>query len=122
MVDDIFHECYCYDESEPEVSSSVDPLDFISKFNKAEPLGEAFVNGKCYWFAKILEERFKYERPSIMYNPISGHFTTRIKGRFYDINGDVTAENERNSFMWDKLDDPEWKSRIERDCIEYANN
>lgn len=97
-------------------------LDFISRFN--EPTGaarEMFLNGKCYWFAVILSERFKEMHPDIAYNPIDGHFTTRIHGRYYDASGDVTAANKDKSFLWDKLNDQDWKSRITRDCIELVS-
>ena len=69
-------------------------IDFIKRFKGSE---DVFLHGCCYWFARILEERFAYKYcTQIIYAPIEGHFVTRIwnknsPSKLYDIRGDVTA-------------------------------
>lgn len=62
-------------------------LNFIGKFHGSE---DVFLHGCCYWFARILEERFSNYGAILAYEPHEGHFITTIKGRAYDVRGDVT--------------------------------
>lgn len=59
-------------------------LDFIKIF-QSESNKVLFQDTACYWFAKILNERFEYS--SIYYNPHIIHFATKIGGKLYDISG-----------------------------------
>jgi len=78
-------------------------LEFIEKFKQYEQgdvLHRTFTNGYCYYFAIILQERFGGE---ILYDPIEGHFVTRILDDYfgihlYDITGEVT-----NKYDWSIL-------------------
>ena len=61
---------------------------FIQRFESARDM---FLHGCCYWFAHILNERFWLRHDAaILYEPVEGHFITRIDGRYYDVRGDVT--------------------------------
>ena len=65
-------------------------LQFISRFKGSE---RVFLHGCCYWFAQILYTRFDNEfGADIRYEPVEGHFVTQIRGRPYDVRGDVTEE------------------------------
>lgn len=59
-------------------------LQFISKFQTPETR-KVFTQGCCYWFAKILADRFI--DTAIIYNPVLGHFGTEVGGLMYDIEG-----------------------------------
>lgn len=63
-------------------------LDFIKRFEAGTDM---FLHGGCYWFAHILSERFWLTGDvAILYEPVEGHFITRIGGRYYDARGDVS--------------------------------
>lgn len=51
-----------------------------------------FKDVACYWFAKILKERFNYS--SIYYNPNIVHFATEINDTLYDISGIVEDDSD----------------------------
>ena len=67
-------------------------LRFISLFKGAE---DPFLHGCCYWFAAILEARFK---GSVLYASPPGHFVCQILNRLYDVTGDVTEAYDY--FLW----------------------
>lgn len=87
-------------------------LDFIDGFH---PVKKFFLNGYCYWFAKILIERF--HKGMIYYLPIKNHFVVKISEQFFDANG--IAEFDENPMLWSiyKSIEPVEAERIERDCI-----
>ena len=75
-------------------------LKFIEGFKMYDEDGtmeKTFLNGYCYWFARILADRFSSAH--VQYEPIEGHFLTEIGGRLYDIRGDVT-DLYRRSMVW----------------------
>lgn len=95
--------------------------DFIRSFNT--PMGEArdkFLHGKCYWFARILYERFSPEYPCrIMYNQIENHFCCYINGGYYDASGLITDFNKEDWTSWTYhfyFETPD-AIRVVRDCI-----
>ena len=95
-------------------------LKFISRFHGSE---HVFLTGCCYWFAHILDYRFDMEcDPVIMYEPVEGHFVTRIGNRYYDIRGDVT-ELYRGKPMYDMdelaCEDSGLYRRLMRDCRDF---
>lgn len=104
-----------------------DIIHFISKFKDAQ---KCFLNGCCYWFARILFHRFMGEylaTITICYNQVDGHFVTRFFFpmvnivRLFDVRGDVTdLYHDINSFKdideINREDDLLYK-RLERDCI-----
>jgi len=64
-------------------------LEFIFNFKKrnTESLEDTFMNGYCYYFSVILQERFGGE---IVYETIDCHFMLLYRDKLYDIRGDVT--------------------------------
>ena len=53
---------------------------------------------------------------------VENHFVARIKGRLYDVTGDVTEEYKNSVLVaWDQMDkyDSLQKERIVRDCIVF---
>lgn len=97
-------------------------LSFISRFTndgKYQEVIKIFTCGACYWFAKILYERFKqYEwdaNVAIVYDAPVNHFGCRIDGHIYDITGDCTDQYDWK--RWPTFDDISWERRIVRDCI-----
>ena len=90
-------------------------LCFIRQFKNAE---ETFLNGCCYWFAFILQERFG---GTMMYEPVENHFVQEIGGRLYDISGDVTEKYKNSEYLmfWSDMEqyDCLLYKRIVRDCI-----
>ena len=73
------------------------------KGKHVEAMEDVFGHGYCYWFAVILCER------------------VRIKGKFYDITGEVSGEGAER---WSEfvLRDPALRKRLYRDCIWKAKN
>lgn len=97
--------------------TSDEVIDFIDKFKQINPvvIEELFTRGYCYWFAKILADRFNGE---IYYYPIANHFVTNIENIEYDITGYYHSD-EILSYLWSdyyKIDELEY-NRIIRDCI-----
>lgn len=95
-------------------------LSFISRFTndgRYKEVIEVFTCGACYWFAKILYERFKLFSgdAEIVYDPIINHFGCRIGDAVYDITGDCTEQY--NWSEWPMFKDWNWERRIVRDCI-----
>lgn len=63
-------------------------IDFFKQYDKENVLIDTFTKGYCYQFAVILNDRFGGE---IFYEPIEGHFVTKINCKYWDIRGDVTS-------------------------------
>ena len=88
-------------------------LEFI---NRRFPIDCHWTDGNCYWFAKILCDRFP--DLTIDYEVIKGHFIAHDQANniFYDWNGvyvpDFTVYN-LDELRKDSL----WYNRIVRDCI-----
>lgn len=93
--------------------------EFISRFRRLSPRGEVvdvFTGGCCYWFARILCERFD---GVMMYDPVANHFAAGIAGKLYDITGELT--DELHMVPWDEYDfDPTARKRIEEYCIQFT--
>lgn len=106
-----------------------DVLMFIGRFSTnsrgtgyREEVVECFTRGCCFWFAYILKTRFKEAGAEIVIDNTIGHFGTRIRGRVYDITGDVTEGYRGTPYTWepwDELDDDALRARIVRDCIMF---
>lgn len=96
----------------------MDVTNFLRRFHFSTDITDVFSNGCCYWFAKILYDRFSMTHGAIIvYDEVANHFGTKIEGRVYDITGDVTSKYEWKS--WAELDDNLLRSRIIRDCIMF---
>lgn len=93
-------------------------LSFIRRFQEHDRNGDVsdlFLNGCCYWFAKILCDRF--EGGVIVYDPVRNHFAAQIAARFYDITGEIVSGY---SFIpWLMYEDPVHKQRLVKQCINY---
>jgi hypothetical protein len=76
-------------------------IEFIINFKKKHPqeIEDVFLNGYCYWFAKILEIRFGGE---ILYNPKQVHFATLINNQLFDISGYVVFSEDDVWLNWDE--------------------
>lgn len=87
---------------------------FISRFHGTE---DVFLNGCCFWFAKILSIRFPGGR--IVYDSLKGHFLYEYDGTFWDAAGEVPREDPAGLISWDgyKEIDPVHYGRIFRQCI-----
>ncbi len=98
-----------------------DVLGFISRFTRGgqrQEVTEAFTQGCCYWFAKVLELRFG---GVIVYDPVNNHFATQIGHRVYDITGDVTEGFVSPWTAWSTYELGSGCRRgIERDCINFV--
>ena len=118
-----------------------DVLDFIDHFKGSE---NVFLNGCCYWFAKILELRFNDDGylVDIFHDPIENHFIARFikmpmweyEGsngmkraddiRFFDIRGDVTdlynEEGLENVWILEKTDERRW-GKLMCDCRDFID-
>lgn len=96
-------------------------LKFINNFHhNNSQVVENFLLGNCYWFAKILAERFN-PIGIIMYDDILNHFGCRIGNHIYDISGDVSDNYNWKEWESFRLIDPLHTLTIERDCILKAN-
>ena len=104
---------------------------FKNRNGKNNRLGieEFFMNGCCYWFAKILKDRFP--QGIILYDLKNNHFlfyggnSINIKENgVFDIRGEVTEAYlpwilQGAVVEWDKYNDSAHKARIQRDCIVF---
>lgn len=95
-------------------------LSFIEIFKRYPETVDLFTNCACYWFAKILHERF----PSsyIVYNPVDIHFATCINGDVYDITGILETTEYCPWFDWEEYKG--WSldaDEIERTCVLMSN-
>ncbi len=71
-------------------------IEDFKKFGTGKEIIDCFSYGYCYWFARILLERFG--EGEIMYCPVDNHFVYAAFGRVFDITGDCTAKY-RGSYM-----------------------
>ena len=99
-----------------------DVLAFIGRFSHEpdrvrQEVVKTFTSGCCFWFARILVERFFGLSPEIMVDYSNHHFGTRIHGRVYDITGDVTEEH--NWEPWEECNDASLAQRISEECIMF---
>lgn len=105
------------------VASNDDIREFIDMFHQYRDVSHVFTRGCCYWFAKILHDRFP-ESKIIYIDPV--HFVTEINGRLYDITGDVTEKYVGDSYYhlasWDDIPDGLEKDRIISDSILFDND
>lgn len=103
------------------MTTKQDILNFIKEFQNEGTI-EKFSNGCCYWFALILEIRFKdlelNELPCrIMYNQIDGHFACDIDGNLYDITGQIDYNDNWVPWVNWCLSEPSYRQVVVRDCI-----
>ena len=77
---------------------------------------EMWENGNCYYFARILKDRFPYLE--IYYVPAPGHFVAGTGKNFFDIHGEVKVDKTTAKRFKDiQKDDWPWFYRIWRDCV-----
>lgn len=102
----------------PSLISSPDVSAFLRRFHQSDNVTDVFSFGCCYWFAKILFDRFSHlSGTEIMYDEIENHFGTKVGESVYDITGDVTAKYVWKP--WADLNDDLLRKRIIRDCIMF---
>lgn len=90
---------------------------FIDRFTSSghnEEVINAFTNGCCYWFARILASRFG---GTVVYHPVDNHFAAEICGKIYDITGNI---GEKGFLAWSQYNDSAHRARIIRDCILFT--
>ena len=87
-------------------------LDFI---NRRWHRDADWLDGNCYWFARILQLRFPFLE--LYYLPISGHFVCGDDDNFYDWTGIVQLEESPLLFSDLKEQEPDGYNRILRDCV-----
>lgn len=111
---------------------------FIAKFNEGnQDIINFFMNGKCYWFAKVLQERF--DSGNILYNEIDGHFVYYYPASWedenygvnlYDIRGRMKFNNKGElleymrkciNFEYMKSVDKSHYDRLIRDCVNFED-
>ena len=95
--------------------------DFNASFAGCE---ESFLFGNCYWYARILKERFSpWCKTEIMYNQVENHFCcclTNGAGSFLaDIRGVFTTGIPDGWKKWEDyiVEEPIDAARVYRDCI-----
>lgn len=77
---------------------------------------ELFLNGNCYWFARILCERFP--KLKLVYDTAPGHFVAYdAKNQIaYDVTGVYNLVSEPVSLLWIEFNEPGWYQRLMKDC------
>ena len=104
-----------------------DVINFISYFQGSE---DVFLFGCCYWFAHILNERFKQEYITrICHEPIEGHFVTLFIDSndpshymIADIRGDVTNKyKDRELSCLEDIEETDitYYRHLMRDCRDF---
>lgn len=96
-------------------------IKFINQFTdrgRRQEVINTFKYGCCYWFARILYDRFndptKPTEIKIVYTP-DNHFGCKIGAYVYDVTGIVT--NDYNWQDWPVKGDETLTKRLYRDCI-----
>lgn len=91
-----------------------DVLYFIKKFESAQKL---FMEGRCYWFAFILKERFDGK---LMYHQIRNHWACLIDDTLYDVTGQIDSEG---FYPWPDVvtNDDLLYNRLIVQCINYTD-
>ena len=96
-------------------------IDFINRFTdngRKKEVIDTFTNGCCYWFSRILLERFDGAYiAALVYDEVINHFGVEINGEVYDVTGVVT--DKYHWIKWSNLSDDILKRRIIRDCINF---
>ena len=93
---------------------------FNSQFSDCR---DNFLYGNCYWYARILQERFRpWFNTTLMYNPIDNHFCCRFNtkvGVFYVDASGIAASGSDEWQTWAQYihTEPLGAARIYRDCI-----
>lgn len=75
----------------------IDVIKFINGVRN-EGTKDVFLNGYCYWFAFILNNRFP--GGDIVYDPILGHFAYKYRGFIFDIRGIVPKLETKDFILW----------------------
>lgn len=90
-------------------------LQFIVAF---EEMRDGFLNGKCYWFAKILETEFG---GTLYYDDIMNHWATMIDGVLYDASGEISA---KGFMLWSEMEafDKAHYERLKEYCIDFTRS
>lgn len=104
-----------------DIQKNNEVLNFIKRFQNEGTI-KTFTNGCCYWFAKILDERFNFVQSRIMYNEIDNHFATLIGINLYDITGNLGDIRDLKGWedWWYFIGkDKALTERIFRDCIDF---
>ena len=96
---------------------SKDVKDSVTKFIKRRfsSTDANWMNGNCYWFAKILVERFPGLQ--IYYEPIEGHFVAGMGGHYYDYTGEIQKNHKYLALQTIATSDPLWYNKLMKDCI-----
>lgn len=92
--------------------------DVVEFIRRRFPQDCNWLNGNCFFFAKILQSRF--QNGIVLYDVIDGHFVLKIGDLMYDWRGLVEDDGQRHEYVeWDKFAeyDSLQKARIVRDCI-----
>ncbi len=91
----------------------------IKSGERYKEIEELFLQGGCYYFAKLLANKFYGE---VWYLPVDNHFVTLIDGTLYDIGGKVLKGIEV-LYNWDYYQriEPEDAKRVTKNCIEAIN-
>ena len=79
-----------------------------------------FLFGNCYWFARILQERFSVKYYcTLLYNPIDNHFCCSIEGECFDASGKLYLTYPEEWVQWEQhiIHEPLNAARVYRDCI-----
>ncbi len=98
------------------MESNLTPIEFIKNFQNEGTI-ETFTEGCCYWFAMILFWRFNNLGATIVYNEITGHFATLIRGKIYDITGEIKDNDKWIEWSEYAITEPVYAKTIIRDCI-----
>ena len=80
-------------------------------------VNDNWMNGNCYYFAVILHDRFP--NSTIYYDPIDGHFITKIGDNYYDWRGVNIHVHVDDIVKWDEYEQVDSKHyyRIKHDVI-----
>lgn len=96
------------------INDSNEVIDFINR--RFSDTDANWLNGNCYWFAKILFERFN--GLEIFYEPVRGHFLVSDGNYFYDYTGLVTKLDSDPILLSEiEKSEPNMYKRLMEDCI-----
>lgn len=117
----VFEELSESKKKDQEVETIIDKFASKYEYKMKGNATATFTEGLCYYFAIILKKIFK-EEAKIYITSISGiHAIIKIGDNFYDINGNIKRDFDRNGEFRNKIDPSKYYEPDEDDFLYFCS-